>query len=67
MEPEINSEIVVDDIKYRCYEIHSVQNCWNCDLYAINSINRKKCDFKCKPEERQDNKMVFLKKIYEYV
>lgn len=37
MEPKINSEIIVDNIKYRCYEIHSVQNCWNCDLYAINS------------------------------
>ena len=37
------------------------------ELTVNYTINRKKCDFKCKPEERRDNKMVFLKKIYEYV
>ena len=63
MEPEINKEYIIDNQKYKCFEIFSVQNCWNCDLRRTNLINNKKCDFKCNSEERSDNKIVFLKKL----
>lgn len=65
MELNIGEELIIENDKYKCYEIFSPQNCWNCDYYRKNLLNNKECEFKCNSDNRKDNKTVFLKKIID--